>query len=1321
MPIPKNLSPINISMQLDASRLFVSLTDGRAAIRQGSTSHDPKVMERIVAGLDSERDAAQALFGYGFPGTVGEFLRRSPLRELRLQLTPDLDPWPWERASDGSEALGIKFHVARQLVHDDDLWTPALPEAPRADGLRVIRLGPHGPSGRSVGVSSMHVRNAGLEVPSADALRSLIDGQDVVFIEGPPRVLELLPANPATWQHVPGLFVACVDGKSPPSEVARAVCRLGSALMVGPCDVLHDDELEMLCRHLTSGYTVGDAVRRLRKAPRCSDLRLYGEAARVLSQVAGRLAVQDDLRQVTVLSFDLVESTRLLRRLGDERYSELLATFHARCADVVRRHGGVSDDPQGDDGIMCYFGFPVAHEAAAQRAVRAGLDIVATVAGLDVQVRVGIATGRVAIKSGQPIGVAIHLAARLQSMARPGTVLVSETTGSLVRNRFELEPVSVAGELKGIDAEPPPHRVVSDLRSAADGIGWRPGLTPFVGRESELGLLKDAWEAARQGHTRFVLITGEAGIGKSRLVREFRRSLRGRSDDALECRCLPDARNSSFIVLGDTLRRVLKFQEQDDIDTRLDKIERGLPSGVSAADAVPLVAALLAVPYQSRYPEPRASADRIRHRTLATLLQWFRFAARAAPLCLIVEDVQWIDPSTREFLGRLTADAVELPLLVIVTLRTDDESSWRMEQPFVSINLLGLPADVSRLLVRHASGGAVLPTSIIRMLAARADGVPLFLEESARMAAQLSARDYDQLLRLKVPTSLQDLLMARVDSLGPAKPVAQLGAVLGREFPAALLEAVLRHESSPVTFADATTQLLALERSGLLLRSGDASEPRYLFKHALVRETAYESLWGRDRQRVHRTVALVLRERFAALAERQPELLAHHYTEAGLDGEALRYWELAARRAASRSAHDEAISHLTRALALLDQRPPDRERDSIELRLQLLLASRYIATEGYGADRVERVYARAAELCKERDDRTALIKVELGLEGYHFMRADFARAMEITRAAATLAETLDDPTHRVQATWAEAIILWHQGDQTPRALTLMDQCLTDWAALPYHPGAVQDPGVMSLCYSAWGRWEMGYPDEALRRIDRALAIATQRDHKFSLGEAHGFAANVHHFRGDIATALASVTTAIQICEEGGFAVWLAHALVTQGRLLCEIGRHDDGLAKMREGYAMWVDTGAVVTRPLYLTMQAEGLALACQYDESLARLDEALSVIARHGERYHAAEVYRLKGSVLLQLAAAEGRDVSAEAEGWLCDALRLAGKQQKRSFALRSAMALARMWSARGVPDRAVAMLAPELGEFREGLETRDVRAARALLVDLRAQRERR
>lgn len=1316
--------PLNVSVQPDGEHLTVLLTDCRSISRHARGPFDSAHLQELAAvvrtgpGTPEAAAAAAALFAALFPGAVGQWLRQAPPGPLNLLIAPPLDALPWELAAADDEPLGERFAFSRQLVDDEAPMAEPL-ERPRVSRLRVLRLlAPGAACGEALEGERIALR----EVPSAglmpDDLRALLAEHEVVQLTGIDQSLTgMLQEEAATWRAGPALFAIEAGPSERIAALARMACRLGTALLVhaatGPGGARG---IDAVCRALSQACSIGEAVRQARRELSGAELRLYGDAAPVPVRRSLAAPAEDSLRQVTTLSFDLVDSTRLLQQLGSEHYSELLAGFHARCTGIVRRHGGVSDDPQGDDGIMSYFGFPVAHEAAPVHAVRAGLEIAAAVADLGVQVRVGIATGRVAIKAGQPVGVAIHLAARLQSLATPGTVALSQATQGLVRHRFALEPIAAAAMLKGIDG---PQTVYRVLHALGPDAGDRPSdslprLTPFIGREYELALLADHWEASRGGARRAVFVCGEAGIGKSRLVHEFRRTLRHRAEDSLVLRCLPDGQASAFHALTEWMRRLIKLQAGEAPASQLEKIAAALPAALDAADAVPLLAALLSVPAGDGRAPPVGPPELQRERTLALLLAWFDERARLAPVCLVVEDVHWIDPSTREFLSRLVARTQAVPLLLLCTVRSEADPGWRPDshEPMV---LRGLSSQAARWLVEQACGEASLPPGLVRTLAARADGVPLFLEESARMAVELGATHArsEAPAPIDVPASLQDLLMARLDQLGNAKPVAQLGAVLGREFPAALLEAVLAHASTPQPIRDAPTQLALLERSGLLLRIEDPGGLRYAFRHALLRDTAYQSLWERDRQQVHRVLARVIAERFPALAERQPELLARHCAEAGLDAEALVHWEAAARRAAARSAHDEAISHLRSALAVLARRPADGERDATELRLQLLLASRYIATEGYGADQVERVYARAAQLCEARDDPNALLKVELGLEGYHFMRGNFARAGQIAERAAGMAERSHDPMHRMQADWALAHIRFHLGGAAA-AVEQMDRCLVAYHQQQHRPSAVQDVGVMCLCYSAWGQWELGHADDALRRVRAVLRLAHDIDHKFSLGEAYGFAASVHHFRGETAAAMQCAERALAICEEGGFAVWLAHARVMHGRLLAENGDFDAGLAEMQDGYALWLRTGAMVTRPFYLALQAEGLALAGRPAEGLPLLAQALELIARNGERYHEAEIRRLTGELGLQDAARLGKDGNGAAERWLREAHALALRQGKRAFVLRSATGLARLWAMQGRGQEAAALLGPALAAVSEGLDTRDLRAARQALSAL-------
>jgi class 3 adenylate cyclase/predicted ATPase len=1050
----------------------------------------------------------------------------------------------------------------------------------------------------------------------------------------------------------------------------------------------------------------------------CPESALYGEAAQVIFPHGRRVPQEYNRRQVTIMSCDMVESTRLLKTLGAEKYSDVLARYRALCMSIASKYGGSIEDPKGD-GILCFFGFPVAQEDSATQSLRAGRDIIEAVAALGLKVRIGIDTGQVAVSEGKPVGDAVHFATRLQANAEPGTMRVSESTRQIVKGRFEFQPVEGAQDFKGFDDPKPVYLALGERRSDdADQFEASPRLTPFIGRSNELQLIEEHWSGALRGSVRTVLVSGEAGIGKSRLVREFRRSLTARGNRAIECRCVPEHSSSAFHPVINCLRRLLRIQDGDAIEVKLDKIEASLMPASGVADAAALVASLLSLPYETRYPRIQLPAEKQRQLTLNALTSWVRRETERTPICLIFEDIHWIDPSSREFLKRLIAEAAQLPLLVIATQRSESAPEWSRGLSTHEIELDGLSPDSSRAMVLGACGDSKLPGEIVRLLAARADGVPLFIEESTRMAVDAGVgaegKDAASTLRFAVPATIQDLLMARLDRLESAKPVAQLGGTIGREFSFALLQAVLAHEISPVQIGDLAASLGALVQSGLLIEKGEAPNTSYFFKHALVRDAAYQSLWERDRKKLHRAIATVIAEKFGELEESQPELLAYHYAEAGIEPEAIAYWERAARRAASRSAHYEAISHLKNGLELVARQPDSLERDRSELRFQLLLAGWLIATEGYGADQVERVYARASDLCRKVGDEGALLKVQMGLAAYHFMRANFAKAYAIADQVATKLVGTPDVRRRLQANFAVAHVLFHQGD-IASAVVRMDACHDEYDRTQHYPDAVQNLGVLCLCYSSWGMWELGYPDQALQRAEKGVALASALDHRFSMGEAYGFRAAAHYFRGEYQAAREDAELAIQICEDHGFAVWLAHAKLMHGRAVAELGDPAAGIKEMREAYAMWSATGAVATTPFYLALQAEGLALAGLPDDGLALLGKAIDIVGRCGERYYEAEIMRLSGELVLQSAALRGVNRSDEAERRLLSGIERAEALKLRSLKLRCASSLGRLWNSQGRSKEAMQLLRPAYDWFGEGADTRDLNQARSTLDALR------
>ncbi len=1346
----------------------MAISDGRAVGRIASIEVTPSFLRALQTQLSA--DAAEdnsapspkvqgaRLYAQLFPEKIRQFLLHSPPRDVCLQLDGGLLGIPWEMAFDGNHYLGEKFQIARRILSD-----MTLAPSPRIDlhreTLKVLLV---------QGLASSHVHDvcanalaASLRVADGltvtvvhahalerTALLQLVDDSDVVHCIGPMdallQPLTAPPIAPLSWtdiahQSKPAQLLVFDNTVEPTaSTVSRhanttwlqAACRRGAPVLVhtGRCDAAtHLDFMQSVYDGLAQGQALGESVRQARVAGLYHSNKagilqsvpaLYGDAALVLRPASDRPALSDNLRQVTAMSCDLVNSTKLLDVWGAERYSDMLGNYHAACASIVARWGGISDNPQGDDGMMCYFGIPLAYEDSVARALRAGLEILQAVDQLGVQVRLGVVTGHVVVKAGQPIGVSLHLAARLQSIARPNTLVVSDSTRQITKDKFIFERLQDLPQLKGFSLVTTAYQVLGEVfNHTAIPREGAPQRTPFIGRDAELCQIEDHWSGVLAGVMRTVLISGEAGMGKSRLSSEFRRGLLARKQRAIECRCTPDHIHSAFQPVIDLLRRRLRIQDDEPVEAKLDKIKAMLPQHLLQEGDLALIATLLSVPTEAHLPPLKYSAEKQRQRTLAILMSWLLHSARKGPICLVIEDLQWIDPSTRELLQRIIVEAEHTPLLLLITLRSEHAPPHDPGFAVHEIALKGLSADSTRAMILNACGPTAVASEMVQLLTEKADGVPLFIEESARMVMDLGVQAHSQdaalAARFSVPTTIQDLLMARLDRLASAKQVAQVGATIGREFTLSLLQAILAHETSPIGLNHLPAQLATLVRSGLVIEKGEAVNASYFFKHALVRDAAYGSLWERDRKRLHRTIANVVREQFQDLAQSQPELLAHHFGQSGNDAQALEYWERAARRAAARSAHDEAINHLRGGLGLLVRLPPVSERDRTELRLQLMLAGQLIATKGYGADQVGHAYERAAELCQRAGDETAQMKTLLGLEGYHFMRADFNRAHIIARQATAMLGDSVDPMRKIQLQWAEGNIMFHQGEFAT-TVEHLDACLAAYEQLQHHPSMVQDPGVMCLCYSAWALWEIGKADQALARVQKVVAMAEQLDHKFSMGEAFAFCASVHLFRGEYQQALHCAQRARDICQEGGFAVWLSYAQLLHGRLVAELGDPEAGLAEMRQAYQQWISTGAVVTRPLYLSMQAEGLALAGRPDEGLTLLAQAFEMVCHYQEHYHEAEVRRLTGELILQSAALHGQDRNLEAQQWLLGALEFARNHQHSAAALRSATSLGQLWSTQNRPQDAWHILKIEYDGVTEGFYTRDVQAAGALLEQL-------
>ena len=1043
---------------------------------------------------------------------------------------------------------------------------------------------------------------------------------------------------------------------------------------------------------------------------------------------------EGERRQLTVMFCDLVGSTALSAQLDPEEWRTVVRDYQTTSAVVIRRFEGHVAQYLGD-GLLVYFGYPQAHEDDAQRAVQAGLEIITGRDARSVQVRIGIHTGLVVVgeigDSGKreqlALGETPNLAARLQGLAEPNTVVISASTQRLVAGLFDHQDLGLHS-LKGFSA---PLQVYQVRRES--GVPGRleavnaTGFTPLVGREEEVAFLRRRWAQATAGQGQVVLLSGEPGIGKSRLVRVLTESLAGDAYARIEWRCSPYYQNSAFYPVIEHLRRLLHFDGDDPSEERLRNLERTLEQcGFVLPEVVPLFAALLSLPLPERYPPVTLTPQRQKQKTLEALVEWLRREAQRQPALLIVEDLHWVDPSTLELLGLLIEQPATSRLLRLLTFRPDFRPPWPMLSHLTQLTLSRLARQQVEVMVESIAGGTTLPAAVLQQVIAKTDGVPLFVEEltKAVLESGLHGGQTGPVARghgtaagraaspsLSIPTTLHDSLMARLDRLEAGKEIAQLGATLGREFGYELIRAV-----SPVNEAGLQEALASLVEAELLYQRGLPPQARYVFKHALIQDAAYQSLLKSKRQQYHQQIARALEERLPEIKDTQPELLAHHYTEAGLVEQALPYWLSAGERAVQRSANVEAISHLGKGLELLKTLPDTPGRAQQELTLQIALGVPLRATKGFAAPEVGRAYARARELCQQVGETPQLVPVLRGLWEFYELRADYATARALGEQLLTLARRVKDPALLLVAHDVVGDTLLWLGD-FPAARAHLEQGVALYDIREHRSHAFlygYDSGVACLSFGAWALWFLGYPDQALRRMEDALRVARELAHSFSFAFARQFAGQLHLYRREYDLARELAAEVITISTEQDFLIWLAMARIVHGSALAEQERAKEGIAEIRQGMADWQAMGQELELPQFLALLAEAHGKADQSEEGLKVLADALAVAEKTGERFWAAELYRLYGELSLRVADAETGRRGAEQS--FQKAIEIARRQSAKSLELRAAMSLSRLWQRQGKKDEARQMLAEIYGWFTEGFDTADLQDARALLEGLPA-----
>jgi class 3 adenylate cyclase/predicted ATPase len=1031
-------------------------------------------------------------------------------------------------------------------------------------------------------------------------------------------------------------------------------------------------------------------------------------------------------RQLTVMFCDLADSTRLSGQLDPEDLRDLIRAYQATSAEVIERFDGYIAQYLGD-GLLVYFGYPKAHEDDAQRAVRAGLGLLEAMGPLNTRlesdhntrlaVRIGIHTGPVVvgeIGSGDrrerlAMGDTPNLAARLQGLAAPDTVVMSAATAQLVHGYFTCQDLGTQ-TLKGLDTPVRVSQVLgeSPAQSRLD-VAAASGLTPLVGRGTEVTLLRERWAQARDGLGQVVLLSGEAGIGKSRLVRALTEGVVAEGAPRLTLHCSPYHANSAFYPVIDHLQRLLHWHRDESPAARLSTLEQAVQAArLPLEEAVPLLAALLAVPLPERYPPLTLSPQRQKQKTQEALIAWLLAETAQHPVLAVWEDLHWADPSTLELLGLLLDQVPTARLLLMLTARPEFRPPWALRTRLTQLILTRLGGPQVEEMVLRVTGGKPLPAEVVQQIVSKTDGIPLFVEELVKTVLEsgLVREDADRYLLtgslppLAIPASLQDALMARLDRLAAVKEVAQLGAVLGREFSYALLQAVALLDEPALQ--QSVAQLVEAE---LLYQRGHPPQATYLFKHALVQDAAYQSLLRSTRQQYHQRIAQVLKAQFPYVIEMQPELLAHHYTEAGLAEQAIPYWQQTGQQARDRSANVEAISHFTTGIELLKTLPETPEHTQEALALYIGLGTVLRMTKGQAAPEVEHVYTQAYALCQQAGETPQLAQVLLGLWRYYNSRAQLHTAREYGETLLRVAQRANDPALTVLAHYTLGATWFYLG-ALPAARQHQEESIAGYTPDQRHPLTFRhEQWVTCHYYNAWTRWLLGYPEQALARVQKALALTHALAHPYSLANSWCYAAFVAQFRRDVPAVHEQAEAAVARSTEHSAPFWAGMGTSLRGWARAMQGQGEEGLAQIRQGIAAVRATGAAAFIPYLWTLVAE-------VADHLGRTEDALQALAeeQQEERWWEAEVCRLRGVLLLR----QPGTPQAEAEIWLQRALDVARRQEAKSLELRAAMSLARLWQQQGKRQEAYDLLAPVYDWFTEGFDTADLIDAKALLDEL-------
>jgi class 3 adenylate cyclase/predicted ATPase len=1077
---------------------------------------------------------------------------------------------------------------------------------------------------------------------------------------------------------------------------------------------------------------------------------VVGHRRKLLRDIANRTAVENstplaapaiepprsdsaERRRVTVMFSDLVGSTALSARMDPEDLRGIIGAYQQCCAELLKQSGGFVAKYMGD-GVLAYYGYPQAHEHDAERALRGALALVEAVpklmtsAGSPLAVRVGIATGLVVVGDLLGSGVAQehgivgetpNLAARLQAIAEPGTIVIDDGTRKLLGNLFELTDLGPK-ELKGIGSA----RAWAALRASSVESRFEAlhaNLTALVGREEESELLHRRWSKAKTGEGQVVLLSGEAGIGKSRLTAALLEHLATEPHTRLRYFCSPQHTDSALYPIIGQMERAAALGRDDLPLAKLEKLDAVLARTSTSIEDATLFAEMLSLPNNDRHPALDLTPQQRRQRTFDALTAQMEALACQNPVLMIFEDAHWTDPTSLELLGRVVQRIASSRVLLIVTFRPEFEAPWVGQSHVTSLTLDRLGEREATAIIAGLVGSKELPRGVMAEIVERSDGIPLFVEEMTKaMLEAEGAGAAERLIAvvpspvLSVPASLHASLMARLDRLGSAKEAAQTGAVIGREFSHALFAAVARKSETQLDSA-----LDRLIQAGLLSRLGAAPNATYLFKHALVQDAVYGTLLREQRRGLHARVFEALESQFADIAENQPELLAHHSTEAGLIERAAVLWSRAGERSLARSALAEAVAQITRAIDQIASLPATPALRAEQIRLQVALITPFFHLKGYiapetkaAAERAHLLIEEAEALGEPPDDPLLLFSVLYSFWNANVLAFNGDAIRELGAQFLALAERRAATDLRMIGHRLLGSALIFTGDMTEgrahldRGIALYDSAAHRSLATLFG----QDMGVTILSWRHQGLWILGYPEAALADVENVLDQAREIGQVGTLIYARVWAPLTQMHCGNYATANAQLEELLILVEEKGALFWKPVVMMFVAISLVLLGKTADAVQMFSSWISAFQSTGATLTVPYCFAFFAKAYVELGQFDKAWGCIDQAISLIETTKETWCEAEINRVAGEIALRSPVPD----AVKAEAYFERALAVARSQQAKSWELRAAMSMARLWCDQGKPLEAHDLLAPVYGWFTEGFDTSDLKEAKALLAKL-------